>query len=468
MAPSPGEETRVKVPLSLMQQEMWELESWSEPGSYNVTGCLRLRGAVDREALRQALHWLVGRHEPLRTSFPTDEGGPYQSIAPSTGPLLTEADLRALPPDRRADERVARLRACDAVPFDIAAGPLVRAVLLLLAEAESELVLTLHHMIADETAVHILISEMDEAYSAIAGGGQPALAPLPLQFADYALWERGWFDEARQQDELAYLVGRLEGASAEVPLPYDRPPVPTEKVYDVSLPPRVYQLTLPPEVEGAVTALARQCRATPFMVAMASVAALLAASSGRDDLVVSTIVTGRDRPELDRVLGDFSRMGLLRCDVTGDPPFGVLLERVRNEVLGLIEHQHVSVLRVWGALREQWAGLTTVAYPVDVQFFHAARDRWVPGTSVVDTPPTRAEHVDEDIPAAAKPLSFVFYGDGVRLWLRLRYQSECFDPSTIEALVADLVSLMAAAGRDPARRVSDLAGEVALRRREAT
>jgi amino acid adenylation domain-containing protein len=341
------------IPLSFAQQRLWFLDQL-QPNSpfYNVPAAVRLSGPLDLSALDQALGGLVRRHEALRTSFVEVDGQPRQVVAQAGAALpLTLTDLRTLPADEReqAARRLAEIEARR--PFNLARGPLLRAILLCLDDQEHVLVLTLHHIIADGWSLGILIREfalLYQAHSALSAGAPAPLAGLPVQYADYAIWQRQWLRGAALDAQLDYWRQRLAGAPPIVELPTDRPRPLAQTFAGAS-----YTFTLPAQLSAALTVFSRRAGCTLFMTLLAAFQSILAGYSRQDDIVVGTAIAGRTQPETEGVLGCFVNTLVLRGDLAGNPTFHEVARRTREVCLEAYAHQDLPIELLVEALQPQ-------------------------------------------------------------------------------------------------------------------
>ena len=446
-------EVPVRIPLSLLQEHMLVIERLAAPLAFNDTARHRGHGRLDEQAWRGAVEYLVERHEPLRTSFRDDEQGAYQCIAPSVRIDAPIIDLRGIAGPDRERELVLRLRRQDGELFDLAQAPPFRACCYRLADDLWEAAFTLDHVISDDTTIAVLVSEFEVAYQALAAGRRPELAPLGIQYADYAAWQRAWMTDERQTLQLDYWRTKLADLPLAVELPYDRRPTgpPGRDVGAINF-------VFPAELRQVADRLCRLTRSTLYMLTVALVQAMVARYTGQTDLVVGTTYSTRDRPELDGLVGLFAGVGVVRTDLTGDPAFETILSRTRDSVLGLFEHVDVTLDKIWRVVmddRRLQGAAEPTPVPVTVSFFRATGERWVPGSSVVARPPEPGPTTD-DLPGPTNRLGFRFYADDSLLWGTVRYQPDSFDASTIERFVADLHRLLAAVGRAPALRLSQL------------
>ncbi|MFL6335719.1 MAG: condensation domain-containing protein, partial [Pyrinomonadaceae bacterium] len=335
------------LPLSFAQQRLWFLEQL-EPGHsfYNLPLPLRLMAPVSVPLLEKCLNEIVSRHESLRTTFDRREGRPVQVVAPVAPLSLSVIDLRDVPADEREAEAVRRVILESNTPFDLACGPLLRATLMQLGASDYLLLLSMHHIVSDGWSMGVLYRELSALYVAYSAGRRSPLAELPVQYPDFALWQRERLSGGVLEPLLSYWKERLAGMPAVLELPTDhvRPPV---QVFNGAS----YSLTLPASLTERVKAVARQAEATLFMTLLAAFKALLSRYSGEEDVTVGTPVAGRTRVELEPLIGFFVNTLVLRTDVSGDPSFRELVGRVREVTLGAYAHQEVPFERLVEELR---------------------------------------------------------------------------------------------------------------------
>jgi amino acid adenylation domain-containing protein len=325
------------LPLSFAQQRLWLLDQL-QPGSpaYNVPKLLRLRGHLDVPALARSLSEVVRRHEALRTTFELRHGSPLQRVRPPAPVPLPVTDLSHLPPAEREAE-AARLLAEEARrPFDLAAGPLMRASLIRLSDEEHAFTLTLHHIISDGWSLGVLLRELSVLYAAGTRGEESPLPELPIQYADYALWQRSWLRGEALDRRLSYWRDRLSGAPEVLSLPADRArPAAAGWAGDA------VRFDVSPQVADALRREARKRGVTLFMLLLSAFKVLLWRHSGEADISVGTPAAGRDRMEVEGLIGFFVNTLVLRTKVEGKEPFGELVARVREACLGAYQHQEV-------------------------------------------------------------------------------------------------------------------------------
>jgi amino acid adenylation domain-containing protein len=415
-------------PLSFAQERLWFLDQLA-PGSaaYNLASAQRLPFALETAVLERALAELVRRHEALRTVFPLAGGEPVQRIL-APGPVRCPvADAGALPPAlRQAEaERVAAEAARE--PFDLAAGPLFRARLVRLGAAEWVFVFVVHHVAADGSSLQLLFRELPRLYADAAAGRPFSLPEPPVQYADFAVWQREWLRGEVLEAQLAYWTRALD----ELPtleLPTDRPRPAVQRFRGAQLP-----LSLPPATVAAVHALAREADATPFMVLLTAFYLLLHHHTGQCDLPVGIPVANRGRPELEEVVGFFANSLVMRGDLLANPTFRAALARVRATALDAYGHQDLPFSRLVAELRPEHDLSRNPLFQVSFQLFSgAARDGG--GAGVVLERGT-----------AIFDLVLNLWEAGGEVRGAFEYDTDLFDRATVEALASRFRALVDAA-----------------------
>ena len=330
------------LPLSFAQQRLWLIQQL-EPQSvaYNIPGALRLRGRLDQANLQVALDGVIARHESLRTCFVVMEGEPVQRISPPQPLPLTLVDLRQLPATEREAAAQAHAQTLLQTPFDLAQGPLLRAVLYQLAAEEAILLVLMHHIITDGWSIPLLLAEVAERYAAHREAQPVQVPPLSIHYADYAHWQRQWLQGALLQAQLAYWRDHLTGAPPLLTLPtsYPRPARPT---YGAS----TLTFTVDATVVQPLQALAQAHGATLYMTVLSAFALLLRRYSGQTDLVIGTPIANRTHPALEELIGFFVNTLALRLDLGGEPTFVDLLARARQTTLAAYAHQDAPFAQV--------------------------------------------------------------------------------------------------------------------------
>lgn len=413
------------LPLSHAQQRLWFLAAAdpSDPG-FNLATALELIGPLDLGAFRAACTALVQRHESLRTRFVTVDGRPAQVIDPP-GPHPVEVIPLTGPDDARRAQarRVAREEALR--PFPLATGPLIRTILLGLAPEHHILVVTLHHIISDAWSEQIIVGEVAALYAAARRGVSADLRPLPIQYADYALWQRAWIDQEIRDRQLPYWRRQLAGAPQLLSLPTDHPRPPVQSGCGA-----VLRQRMPAALTTAIRALAVQEGATPFIVLLSGFAALLGRWSGESDVVVGTDVANRGRPELQDLVGFLINQLVLRISLDGQPTFRALLQRVRATALEAYGHQDLPFEELVRALNpERSRGHAPIFQTKCVLQDTARRGPLLPG---LEARPFAIER-----PSSKLDLSlFLAEEDGGLLEAAWEYSTDLFEPSSIERLAA--------------------------------
>ena len=334
------------VPLAYAQERLWFIEQL-EGGAYSMPAAVRLRGDLDVAALAASLRAIVRRHEALRTRFVAAGGRPMQVIDPWTPRLapLPRVDLAALPPAAARAETERLMDDDGERPFDVERGPLLRSALVRLGAGDWLLLFNLHHLVSDGWSQGVMLQELAALYEA-GRRRQPAPLPaLPVQYADFALWQREWLSGEVLDEQLRYWQGQLAGV-APLGLPADRP-----KVAGQLFAAREIDLAVGEDVLAGLHALARRQGASLFMVLLAAFQTLLHRLAGQDDVAVGTPVANRDWQEIEGLIGFFVNTLVLRTGTGGNPPFRDLLERVRETTLGAYDHQDLPFAHVVEALR---------------------------------------------------------------------------------------------------------------------
>ncbi|HVQ37121.1 MAG TPA: amino acid adenylation domain-containing protein, partial [Pyrinomonadaceae bacterium] len=325
-----------KIPLSYAQQRLWFLDRL-EPGSafYNVPLAVRLRGQLNIEALERTLNEVMRRHEVLRTTFRSSEAEPEQIIHEALELKLEVEPVLAGEQDQLAEVR--RLSKEESGRgFDLTEGPLLRVRLLRLAEEEHVVLLTMHHVVSDGWSMGVLTNEIAALYRAFSAGEEAALPEMPIQYADYAVWQREWLNGDVLAGELDYWRKHLGGQLPTLNLPTDRPR-PTVPTYRGAY----HGFALPVDLSEKVKQLGRDQGCTLFMTLMAAFKTLLFRYSGQDDIIVGTIVANRNSAEIEPLIGLFINTLAIRTDLSGDPTFIELMARVKENMLTAHVHQDV-------------------------------------------------------------------------------------------------------------------------------
>ncbi|WNG58277.1 amino acid adenylation domain-containing protein [Archangium gephyra] len=432
-------------PLSFAQQRLWFMDQLqSESTAYNIPYALRLEGRLEREALERALEEVMRRHEVLRASFKSREGEPVMHIAEPTRPSLSPVDLSEMDAGQRRGAVEWLVSEESSRPFELSRPPLLRATLLRLGEREHVLLLTVHHIVFDGWSAGILFRELAALYDAFSRGAPSPLPELPLRYADYSRWQRGWLKGEVLENQLAYWRQRLGDGPPVLDLPLDKPR-PAQRSPRAGRVPVV----LAREPSEALEALARKEGSSLFMVLLAGFQAVLARWSGQEDVVVGTPVAGRTRTEVEGLIGLFVNTLVLRTDVSGAPTFRELLARVREVALGAYAHQDVPFEKLVEELRpERESGHSPLFQVLFVMENLPARE--------VALPELKLSPVEQEGLEAKLDLTLGFTRTPEGLRGDFLYDAALFEPETIQRLARYLEMLLEAVARAPDRRVVDV------------
>jgi amino acid adenylation domain-containing protein len=445
------EPRRGHPPASFAQERLWFLDRLGETGdwaraAYNVPLALEIEGPLEPAALAAALAGVVARHEVLRATFAAENGRLVQVVAPRRDAPLPLMDLSGLAAaDREAEAR--RLAAAEARrPFDLARGPLLRCALLRLDAAAPEsgghlLLATFHHAVSDGWSMGVFLREAAALY------GAAVLPPLPLQYADYAVWQRRWLDGPQLAVQLAHWRQRLAGLPEALELPADRP---RPAAFDA----RGGRLRrrLPAGLLADLEALGRRQGTTLFMTLMAGFQALLARWSGSEDFAVGAPVAGRNRVELEGLIGLFVNTLVLRADLAGDPAGTALLARVRESALAAWAHQDLPFEKLVEELAPRRHLARSPLFQVLLVLQNAPYEPpRLPGLAVRPLAPRDGEET-----AVKFDLALAFAQSGDELALEVEYSRDLFDRATAARLAEHLATLLAGLAAAPERRVWEL------------
>ncbi|MET0395500.1 MAG: condensation domain-containing protein, partial [Longimicrobiaceae bacterium] len=435
----------VRVPLSFSQKRIWFLEQLEpETRIYNDVSGLRLVGGLDRAAMDAAVRGVVGRHESLRTVFVEEAGEPVQVVLEDHPVRLEFRDLSHLPEDDRLAEVRRIADEVTYVPFDLTRGPLLRPVLLRLAERDHALLLALHHIIFDGWSWGIFWRDLLALYNAAREGRPHGLPPVALQYGDFAVWQQEHLAGGALERQTEYWKERLRGAPTLIGLPTDRPR-PAEQTYRGDS----FDFVVPEEVAARVAALAQREGATLFMALLAVLASLLGRYSGEDDVVVGSPIASRTRPELEGVVGLFANTLAIRAELGGEPGFRELLRRVRDGVFEDYANQDLPFEKIVEELR----GERSLSYnPVyQVLFVLHNFPRVHGGLGGLEIHPLEMAHRKSKLDLA---LSMMEDGGAIRGgW---EFSTELFDRDTVVRLTDHFLVLLAAAVAEPDRPLADL------------
>ena len=433
------------APLSYAQQRLWLLDRLMPTGAaYNTAHLLQLSGELDPAALRAALNALVGRHEVLRTRFAMVDGQPVQVIAPELPMALGIEELRDCAPEARVTEATRRAQAEVEAPFDLERGPLIRARLFRLAPSEHWLLLVLHHIVTDGWSSGVLRHELTTLYSAFRRDEPSPLPALPIQYADFAQWQREWLQGAVLEQQLRYWRQKL-AALPTLELPSDRPR-PAQASYRGGS----VLFEVPEALTASLKGLSRREGATLFMTLLAAYQILLFRYSGQDDVAVGVPTAGRTRPQLEGLIGFFVNTLVLRGDLSGSPGFTQYLRQVRDVALDAYSHQDLPFEKLVEELAPRRDLSRNPLFQASLAFQNTPAGHWeLPGLDV-----RRLDGVDTG--GAKFDLTLSLTEHGGKLAGDLEYASDLFDVATIERMASHFVRLLEGIVADPACRVDQL------------
>jgi amino acid adenylation domain-containing protein len=434
------------LPLSFSQQRLWFLDQL-DPGSstYNLFSAYRLEGHLDVFALEQSFNEILRRHEVLRTVFKSEGGNPVQVVLPRLTIKIPLFDLRSpgLAEERWTEAR--RVFSQEARrPFDLAAGPLLRVTLLQLADDEYVLLRAMHHIVSDGWSEGVLFYELSEIYEALSTGRPSRLADLPTQYADYANWQRQWFEGERLESQLSYWKKQLDNIET-LNLPTDRP----RQVMQGRRGERRY-FALPDGLSAELKKFNRKHGVTLFMTLLGAFQTLLHRYSGQTDIPVGSPVAGRSRKEFDELIGFFLNMLVFRLDLSGNPTFAEAIARVRDVCLGALSHQELPFEKL---VEEIHPDRNLGQNPLfQVTFAFQNTPRVSPNlTGLV------VEDLEIDTGIGAFDLHLFMEEIGGRLQGYCIYDGGLFKADTIERMLGHFKTLLEGIVRNPDQRISELA-----------
>ncbi|MFD5825057.1 non-ribosomal peptide synthase/polyketide synthase [Lentzea sp. NPDC060358] len=435
-----------RLPLSYAQQRLWFMHKLEGPSpTYNIRGAMRMEGELDRDALRQALVDVVTRHETLRTLFGEDTDGPFQRVLPEARPGLTVVHTTE-------DELLEKLDLASQHGFDLAAELPVRAVLFVTGPRSHVLLLLLHHIAGDGWSGPLLSRDLTTAYAARAAGEAPQWTALPVQYADYTLWQREVLGDEDDPDstiakQLAHWKEALHGLPSELTLPFDRPRPAVASYRGGTL-----EFDVPDELYAALTDVARQSGATLFMVVQAALATLLSRLGAGTDIPLGSPIAGRTDEALAGLVGFFVNTLVLRTDVSGDPAFTELVGRVRDVDLGAYASQDVPFERLVEVLNPERSLSRHPLFQVTLSLNNV--DRAVDVSSSPTGLDVRGLVVDDD--TAKVDLGVYLQEANGRLTGAIEFATDLFDATTARSLAERFVLVLEAVAADPSIRVGEI------------
>ncbi|HEU4558483.1 MAG TPA: amino acid adenylation domain-containing protein, partial [Longimicrobium sp.] len=448
------------LPLSFAQQRLWFIDQLEGAGAaYNIPTRQRLRGELDGAALRRALDWIVARHEALRTTFAEVNGEAVQRIAPAEeSPFqLTEHDLRG---DPESGAELHRLIAEESgAPFDLERGPLIRGRLVRMADDDHVLLITMHHIVSDAWSMGVFTRELGALYAAFQAGDPDPLPPLPIQYADYAVWQRKWVDGEVLQAQAQYWAETLGGAPELLELPTDHVRPARQDFSGGGI-----GIALDPGLTAGLKALSQRHGATLFMTLLAGWAAVLGRLSGQDDVVIGTPTANRGRSEIEGLIGFFVNTLALRVDFSGAATVADVLARVKERALGAQANQDIPFEQVVELLQPARSLSHTPLFQVVFSWQNAAAlGLELPGVARASGRPAPAP-APESAPRQAPPapttakfdLTLTLSERGGRIIGAMEYATALYEHATVERWLGYFHRALEAMVADESRSVARL------------
>ncbi len=433
-----------ELPLSFAQQRLWFLDQL-QPNSalYNIPMVLHFRGNLNQKALEQSLQEICDRHEVLRTNFVTIDGQPTQVIQ-TTREGISVVNLEDLTVHEQA-EKTQQLKQKQATqPFDLAKESLIRITLGVLSETEHLLLVCMHHIISDGWSIEVFIHELTSLYNAYVQNQPANLAPLPIQYGDFALWQKQWLQGDVLQTQLNYWQNQLTAAPSLLSLPTDHPRPAVQSFVGTQ-----QEFSLSPKLSQALTELSHQQGVTLFMTLLAAFDALLYRYTGSGDILVGTPIANRNRSEIEGLIGFFVNTLVMRTDLSDNPSFSQLLTRVREVTMDAYAHQDLPFEMLVEALQPERDLSHTPLFQVAFVLQNTPKSEIaMTGLTVTDLPPENT---------TAKfylTLAMVNTDDGLKgVW---EYNTDLFESSTIERLSGHFLNLLGGIAANPQARISQL------------
>ena len=427
--------------LSFAQERqwfLWQLEP--ESAAYHIPSALRLRGRLDVDALQRSFDSLVARHETLRTRFRLEGGRSYQQVQPAVSVSIEREQFGE-------EGLIERIQAIVVQPFDLERGPLLRVNLLQLAEDDHVLVLVQHHIVSDGWSMQVMVEELVQLYAAYSQGLDVVLPALPIQYADYALWQRSWMEAGEKERQLAYWTGLLGGEQPVLELPFDRPRPARQSHRGAQL-----GFELPRELVEAVRALAQREGASSFMLLLASFQALLYRYSGQADIRVGVPIANRNRVETERLIGFFVNTQVLKADLDGRMGFDELLAQARQRALEAQAHQDLPFEQLVEALQPERSLSHNPLFQVLFNYQSEARGNG----QAFRFDELQMESVQFDSRTAQFDLTLDLTDEEQRFCAVFDYATDLFDASTVERLAGHWRNLLRGIVANPRQRLGEL------------
>ncbi|MDF5712485.1 MAG: non-ribosomal peptide synthase/polyketide synthase [Rhizonema sp. NSF051] len=434
-----------EIPLSYAQQRLWFLDKLNpNSASYNIPVGLRLVGTINVVALEQSFREIIHRHEALRTNFVVVDGKPLQIIKPPTNWTVTVVDLQHLPltAQKTAAQKLLQQQAIE--PFDLESEALIRATSMMLSPTEQWLSVCMHHIVSDGWSMSVFVEELTTLYNAYSQGQSSPLLPLPIQYADFALWQRQWLQGEVLNSQLSYWLQQLANAPIFLPLPTDRPRPAVQTFNGAHL-----EFTLSVELTQKLVKLSHELGVTLFMTLLAAYNTLLYRYTGQTDILVGTPIANRDRTDIEGLIGFFVNTLVMRTNLAENPSFNELLPRMREMALSGYAHQDLPFEMLVEALQPERDMSHTPLFQVMFVLQNTpASQLELTGLSVSELPiETSTTKFD---------LTLVMENTGTGLVGWWQYNTDLFDSSTIERMMGHFACLLEGIVANPQERISQL------------
>ena len=434
-----------EVPLSFAQQRLWFMNHL-EPGSplYNMAGAVRLKGRLLPDLLDRCFTEIVRRHESLRTVFPEEHGKPVQAVLPPSPFTMERADLRPLMYDEPVAEAMRLVAEHARQGFDLARGPLLRGVLVQIGDDDHIAGFAMHHIVSDGWSTGVLYRELVSLYAAFLADEKPALGGLPLQYRDYAVWQRSWMSGEVLEGQLGYWKDRLKNLPPLLELPTDkrRPAQQTSSGAQI-------EFHLSPDLTGGLTSLSRREGVTLFMTLLGGLSVLLKRYTGQEDISIGTPVANRNRAEIEGLIGFFVNTLVMRTDLSGDPTVRSVLQRVREVAMGAYAHQEVPFEKVVDVVQTHRDLSATPLFQVMFALQNAPAWR-------LELPGMEVQPMEVDLGVALFDLTFTVTEESEGLRCQIAYNTDLFEVATVRRLAGHYENVLTAMVVEPERRVSNL------------
>ncbi|MBN4003641.1 non-ribosomal peptide synthetase [Nostoc sp. LPT] len=435
-----------ELPLSFAQQRLWFLAQL-EPDSpfYNIPAAVRLQGKLNVEALQQSFNEIISRHETLRTNFQTTQGQAIAVISEKKPLTLSIFDISELPSDQQEAEIKQQATQEAQQPFDLKSDLLLRVKLLRLNDQEHIVLLTMHHIVSDGWSIGVLVQELATLYQAFCNEQPSPLTELPIQYVDFAVWQRQWLQTEVLETQISYWRKHLENAPEVLELPTDHPRPAIQKFRGAT-----YSFELSKQLSVALNKLSQEQGSTLFMTLLAGFQTLLWSYTGQEDIVVGSPIANRNRAEIEGLIGFFVNTLVLRTNLAGNPSFQELLKRVREVALGAYAHQDLPFELLVEQLQPQRNLSHTPLFQVMFVLQNAPM-------SALELPGLTLTSLQSNSDSAKFDLTLNMSEIDSKLVGSIEYNTDLFEQSTISRMVGHLQTLLSGIVANPQQRLSELA-----------